>query len=269
MAPVRRRERRRARGSLLKLERASVWADAVFHVLAHVDARGAASCFSPAYRAWAEAKLGRARSLDEDARVLARLGGELAFASAQAIAWVFHSAKAVRAATDHELRDAIVDDERARAIAIGAGPTAEVLRAAAELELSRLEALGPIAWDRAELEAALARVSPAAPHLARCRVEVTPALALRGRVLHDHVYVGVPGIAGADAEHVAWQAAHEATVTSLTTEAPSSTDHLERRALGLLRSRARRAGLGAAHARWLSHLDLRAIGPIPDVDDAT
>ena len=42
---------------------------------------------------------------------------------------------------------------------------------------------------------------------------------------------------------------------------------LERRALGLLRSRARRAGLVEAHARWLAHLDLRAIGAIPDVDD--
>ena len=94
----------------MKVERAPIWADAVFHVLAHVDARGAASsCFSPAYCSWAEQKLGAAgaRALEEDARVLAELAraDEAAFAWAQALAWVFHSAESVRAATDHELGD--------------------------------------------------------------------------------------------------------------------------------------------------------------------
>ena len=275
MEPVLRWQRRRRRGPLLSLGRAPAWADAVFHVLAHVEVHAAASCFSPAYREWAAERLGPTggRALDEDARVLGELARAepVAFASAQAIAWVFRSAESVRAATDHELRDALVDDEGARAIAVAAGPIAEVLRAAAELELSLLGERMPSAafpWPGDETEAALARVATAAPELAACRVELTPALGLRGRVYHAHVFAGVPGIAGATAEHVAWQAAHEATVHEVSSREPALPfSELERRAVGRLRSRARRVGLGDAHARWLAHLDLSELGPIPDVED--
>lgn len=240
-------------------------------MLAHVDVPFASSCFSPAYGAWAAQTLGPidARPLGEDVRVLGELARTSpdAFASVQALAWAFHSAEAASAAADFELRDARVDHEDARAIAIHAGPIAEVLRAAAELELPLLGALRLPASHVPPPGA----ITAAAPALARCAIAHVPALGLRGRVLDRRVFVGVPGLAGATAEHVAWQAAHEATVEEVSTSDAGRRLpflELERRALGLMQSRARRAGLAAEHARWLAHLDLRELGPIADVEDA-
>lgn len=260
----------------MKVERANVWADAVFHVLAHVDVPFASSSFSSAYCAWAEQKLGKAgaRPLAEDVRVLADLAraNPGAFATVQALAWVFRSAESVQNAADRELREATVDDETARAVAVGAGPIAEVLRAAAELEMPALAATPQSDFDVTRIAGELETVSAAAPILAECTISLVPALGLRGRVLDRHLFVGMPGMAGAEVEHIQWQAAHEATVQEVSmSDAGKSLPflELERRAIGLLRSRARRAGLGVEHGRWLAHLDLSELGPIPDVEDAT
>lgn len=217
------------------------------------------------YCAWVAARLGPVteRSLGEDIALLGpRLGDDPRFASLQALAWVFRSAESAAAAVDGALGEVRVDDERARRLALGAGDTAELLRAAAELEMPLLPS---VAFERGPFEARLERLTAAAPALGGCSVEVTPALPRRGRVLGGRIFVGLPGIAGAEAEHLAWQAAHEATVTSL----PSHLDYadVERLALGLLRARARRAGLGDEHARWFARLDVTALGPIPDVED--
>lgn len=253
---------------------ASPWTESVFHVLAHVDVGPiAASCFAPSYVRWIEERLGpaRDRALGEDIAVLSAIaGGEHdLLARAQALAWVFASAEAVGRIADRELsvlRSEDVLDCDALAIAQSAGALSEVLRAAAELELPHLAKLDAPPINRSALERALETVACAAPSLGEQNVSLARPLGLRGRALGRSIVVGVPRIACPDEEHVAWQAAHEATVGEVARVTRSFED-TERRALGLLRSRARAAGLADAHGRWLARLDLSALGPIADVDD--
>ena len=254
-----------SQGSTLALP----WARAVFHVLAHVEVGGPASCHDPRYVAEAAARFGAAedRELGSDARALASLlGTHEALARAQALAWVFDTEGDVAAAQSRdlaELADADVRDARALAIARAAGEAPlEVLRAAAELELARVAAWRP-SFDEAACADALATVAQACPELARFEVALVPALPRRGRVHTTRIFVGVPGTAGASPHHVAWQAAHEATVASLAATQPLAYAPLERAAILQLRDRARRAGLADSHAAWLASLDLRALGPLP------
>jgi len=194
-------------------------------------------------------------------------------ASAQGLAWVFDSSGACTRAGARELAALERDDVAsvdALALTVRAGPIAEVLRAAAELELPLLEALPPIpAEELAVIALALEATLEAAPSLPRFTVSVARPLGLRGRAFGSSIVIGLPGIDCPDAEHAAWQAAHEATVMEVAADSRLSFLDLERRALALLRSRARAAGLAEAHGRWLSRLDLRALGPIADVDDAS
>jgi len=151
------------------------------------------------------------------------------------------------------------------------GPAAELLRAAAELELPLVESLPPISTVPA-LATALSSILAASPSLASCAVALTRPLPRRGRLHGTNISVGAPGVAGATTDLVAWQAAHEATVLEVqraTHAAALPYADLERRAIALLRVRARRAALGDAHARWLATLDLSALGPIPDVVDGS
>lgn len=256
---------------------ASDWAEAVFHVLAHVDVGPIApSCHEPAWIRWAEARLGRAtdRELGDDVRVLASaLATHDALAAANLLAWLWKDGAAVRAATDRELASlgaADVADPAALMALCALGPAAELLRAAAELELPRLATLEPLAIDGGAWARARQDVTRAAPELARCRIALARPLVRRGRVHDACIFIGAPGVAGAELDHLAWQAAHEATIGELLRAGGSSARSfadLERAALGLLRARARRAGRVEGHGRWLATLDLRALGPIPDVDD--
>jgi hypothetical protein len=254
----------------------------VFHVLAHVDVGAVpASCHDAAYIAWAAARLGPAteRALAEDARVLAAtLASHDALARAQLLAWLWREESHVREAAVcelRELRDVDVADPAALVRVQGLGAPVEVLRAAAELELPRLKALdaAPVERGARALTDALAEIARAAPWLLRMELATVRALPRRGRVHHASIFVGAPGVAGAELHHVAWQAAHEATVSEVERSPrglagpPPTFEAVERAALGLLRSRARRAGLADTHARWLSTLDLGALGPIPDVED--
>ncbi len=260
----------------MRVERASLWTECVFHVLAHVEARGlAASCFNRVWveRAALELGLAATRPLGEDTRVIAAAAGTHdVLASVQALAWVFDSADAARSVADRELAALESDDVAslgALSIARSAGPIAEVLRAATELELPLLERLEPVSDEQlAGLAEAMAAVVPAAPSLPRFETVAARPLGLRGRTFGVSIAIGVPGIGCPDAEHAAWQAAHEATVNELAALRDAGFLELERRAIALLRSRARAAGLAEAHARWLARLDLSALGPIADVDDA-
>ena len=200
------------------------------------------------------------------------LGSPDALARAHVLAWLWNDAADVRAAARHDLVDlapASVADAAALEMLRDLGPAAEVLRAAAELELPLLAALEPIPIDVAAWGPALAEVAPAAPELNRLQLALARALPRRGRVYNARIMVGVPGVAGGELAHLCWQAAHEATVAEVerSRAVPSAT--LERTAIGLLRSRAGRAGLEDAHGRWLATLDLASLGAIPDVDDAT
>lgn len=189
----------------------------------------------------------------------------------QAIAWLFDTEEQCARARDRDLEELTgrdVASVEALAVVQSLGAIAEVLRAASEIELLRIEpALS--AEDRQPIDAAigeaLSRVLVAAPSLLGFHIGLVPALGLRGRVLGRSIFVGSPPIADATPEACAWQAAHEATVSEVSST--GSFIEVERRAIGLGRSRARRAGLVDSHARWLSGLDLRALGPIPDVED--
>ena len=227
-----------APSELVKPRPAPAWMEAVFHVLAHVDCGPiAASCFDPRYVAWARRVLGPAeeRTLAEDAAVLARVRDHEAFARLQRLAW--HA------------------DE-------GANPFAGVLRSAAELEVPLL-AKTPRGACSVDALGALGAATIVAPELVQYEVLLCRALPFRGRVLDGQIVIGAPPVAGATAAHIGWQAAHEAIVASLTGEHAE----VERRAIVRLRSRARAAGLGREHGRWLATLDLRTLGPIPDIDD--
>jgi hypothetical protein len=253
----------------------------VFHVLAHVDVGAVpASCHDTAYIAWAAARLGPAteRALGEDARIL---GGALAshdgLARAQLLAWLWREEADVRAVAHRDLGDLgapDVADPVALRVIQELGAAVEILRAAAELELPRLGAIDPAPAERAAraLADALAETARAAPWLLRMQVAMVRSLPRRGRVHHTAIFIGAPSVAGAEPEHAAWQAAHEATVIEVERSphgrsGPSTFEAVEREALGLLRSRARRAGLADAHARWLATLDLSALGAIADVED--
>jgi hypothetical protein len=237
----------------------------------------AASCHDAGYIAWAAARLGPAteRALAEDARILERaLARHDALARAQLLAWLWRDEAHVRDAAARELRDlrdADVADPAALGLLQGLGAPVEILRAAAELELPHLAKLdaaraATAAPAASALTAALAETARAAPWLLRMELATVRALPRRGRVHNALMFVGAPGVAGAELDHVAWQSAHEATVVEVERSprglaGPSPPfEVVERTALGLLRSRARRAGLADAHARWLATLDLSALG---------
>lgn len=211
-----------------------------------------------------------AESLDEDARILAQTLAvdHERLASAQALAWVWRDRPPVTERELASLGAADVVSKEALAVALRAGPPVEVLRAAAELELDRVETLLKQPFDAEALTRALAEVARAAPGLARLRIELVGALPRRGRAFGDVVFVGMPGVAGAEAWHVAWQAAHEATTLEAHAHGARTHEAVERFALRTLASRARAEGLGDGHARWLATLDLSDLGSIADEDDS-
>ena len=248
--------------------RRAEWAELVFHVLAH--ARGtaglAASADFPAYTRFCARHIGAAemRHLAEDAAILAALlPTHAALAEVQLLAWLFRSRERASASALLELRELpaeAVDDAGALAALRGSEP-AELLRCAALLELDAFERLPEPAWEPAAVAEALGRVQPAAPELERCRIEVVRSLGLRGRVRRHHILIGIPEEAlGVTNDHVAWQAAHEATVLELGDRAvglppgdrPGERD-VEHAAVVLLAERAREHGLYLEHARWLAH----------------
>jgi hypothetical protein len=188
----------------------------------------------------------------------------------QLFAFLFDTAEQARASHDRDLDElgaADVADADALRAAVSIGATAEMLRAATELELDVVASIASATLDHAAVERAFARTAPLAPELERFEVKTVRALGVRGRAYRRTILVGTPGIADADAEHVAWQAAHEAIVASITP--PRSFVETERTAIATLRSRARAAGLGDHYARWLGRFDLSGLGPIPDVPDGT
>lgn len=257
----------------MRVAPATPWTETVLHVLAHVDVGPiAASCFCASWIREAAGRFGPAggRTLAEDAQLLARAAATHdVLARAHAVIWLFEGETDASAARARDLADLGVDDVRspsALALAREVGGPAELLRAAAELELPLVARLPRLEANDEALARALARVTEAAPELARLDVALARPLGLRGRLFERQIVVGAPRHAGADAEHVAWQAAHEATVAEVVMRAlAKGHDDVERHAIALLRARARACGLGDDHARWLGRLDLSALGSIPDV----
>src|SRR6185312_4409465 len=119
-----------------------VWADLVFHVLAHASTTGAlaSSLYDASYVAHCERHLGAisARSLGSDlANLEPLLTSHDILARVQCVAFLFDDPAGARAVVARELRelgDAEVRSPRALRALHGVEPLAELLRAAAELE---------------------------------------------------------------------------------------------------------------------------------------
>jgi len=225
------------------------------HVLAHAGAtvRLAPSLVDARYVAWAAAALPEARPLAEDARAIGALATTHdALVTAQMVAWLFRTKERARAVGERALAELRADDVDAPEVLDAAqGEAAELVWCAALLEDEAHGRLPPIAIDDARVAAAIDAITPIAPELARCEVSVLPALRLRGRVFGPHVWVGAPcAELDVDVDHVAWQAAHEATVREVSLRSALPFDALERAALDLLAARARDAGRAAEHAAW-------------------
>ena len=242
------------------------------HVLAHVTTTAAiaASVHDPAYVRWADAALGPAseRALAEDAAVLGRsLASHETLARAQLLAWLFDDAERAAAVAQRDLGELHADEvDRPALLAplIELGPALEVLRCAAELEREGLAALGSPRVDGAELGGAVEALVQVAPELATSRLSCLRSLRLRGRLYGDEIWIGAPGPElNLATEHVAWQAAHEATVREVAHAGRLVERSVEAVALVLLAERAERAGRREAHHRWLAHL----AGP-PPIDAA-
>jgi len=241
------------------------WAELVFHVLAHVRSGVPAAVFDPTWTAFVARHTTGERTIDEDAGLIASVATTHdALAEVQLLAWLFEGAGRTAAVADRPLdalRPADVDAPELLPVLVASRYRAaiEVLRAAAELEVGVVAALPPAEHDPRAMDAAFARVSAAAPELLGCRIEHVRPLMLRGRARGRRIWVGVPcARLGPTVEHVAWQAAHEATVVEIAERARArglSVRYLplEQSALFVLRARAERCGLGAAHAAWLGH----------------
>lgn len=241
------------------------YADLVFHVLAHVESAVPASTYDREYVVFAERHLGPAgeRSLGADATVLRAVATDhVRYARVQGLAWLFRDPEQAARAARHDLtqlapRD--VTDPALLARLCQAGPEVEVLRCAAELERDPHARLPRPSLDRSELTEALQQVLPAAPRLAEFRLGIVRALGRRGRVHAGEIWIGAPfDDAGPSLAHLAWQAAHEATVAELfarpeSRAVPERT--VEAMAIVLLGLRAERAGLASPHAAWLSHFE--------------
>jgi hypothetical protein len=184
---------------------------------------------------------------------------------------LFHDAARASACADRTLADLTSSDVDDPAIlgVLKSRPAAEILRAAAELEADAFVDLPTVSAVRFDL----GNTARAAPWLDRFSITHLRPLRIRGRVRGHHIFVGVPSPdLEVTSEHVAWQAAHEATVAEVHRRARAARldvahDPLEHAALVLLHERAHAIGEGAAHARWIAHfanvppLDRDTLGP--------
>lgn len=242
------------------LRESPAYAELVFHVLAHVRVDAPASLYDPIWVSLAERQLGpaSARTLAEDAGALGVLAPDhAALAGAQLVAWLFRDlerASACAARPLEELGASDVEAPELLAPLVRAGHAAELLRLAAELETPFFRRLPEPAVDHASVEAALDTVARAAPELARCTIALLRPLRMRGRVRGDRIWVGVPDAErGPSPEHVAWQAAHEATVREVGARPGIAERRVEQMAVVLLAAHAERTDERATHRRWLAH----------------
>ena len=249
-------------GRLMLLPHRS-WPELLMHVLAHVPSALPSSVYDDVYIGWAAERLGSAsdRQLGEDAVMLAQmLSTHQALSQVQLLGWLFDQVEQATVVATQDLAvlgPAEVSRPQLLPHLVELGPAPELLRCAAALEAEAWATLPALASDDAAVRAALEQASAAAPSLVDHGVLRLRALRLRGRLFDDEIWVGSAEL-GVDEEHVAWQAAHEATVADVSRLARS--DHAERAiehvAVVLLAERAHRAGLGDNHQRWLAHLDL-------------
>jgi len=240
-------------------------------VLAHVSetAHYASSLHDAAYVRFAEGILGPAseRQLGDDAALLARLlHNHDELVRVQLLAWLFQSREALAKVVSCDLSTleaADVDAPELLPALRAAGPAAEVLRAAVEIEAAAHARLPEPELDHDGLRLFLERLLVVAPRLSASRVSVVRALGRRGRVRGREIWVGAVFAGGPTTAHLGWQAAHEATVAELAEAASSAVAEraIEHAAIVLLAERSRRAALVSEHAQWFGHFRGNAPDP--------
>ena len=254
------------------------WAEAVFHVLAHL-ARTASlpsTVFDSDYVAQARHALGpvEQRCLGDDVAAL-----EAVVTTHERLAWLSwvarlhpNGASAVRVCTRSlaELVGAADTDPHAlKWLLTESRPEAELLRCSALLELHPLEgwALPDLAAAASRLTACLSELESVAPCLGRVTVRLVRSLGWHGRAFDDEIWVGIGGeTQSPPLIHAAWQATHEATVLEVLGRlASEGTQRINERefehaSVALLALRASRRGLQEQHATWLSRFDEQTRG---------
>lgn len=229
------------------------------HVLSHVrsTAHLAPSLYDAQYVAFVAHAIGAAeeRHLAEDARAIGLLANTHdALVGAQLVAWLFRTKERARACEGRALAELRAEDVDApELLASVTSDASELVWCAALLEDEPHARLPPIASDDRTVATAVDAMEVIAPELAQCEVAALPALRLRGRVRDAAIWIGAPCEELAlSVDHVAWQAAHEATVREVSHAHGERLAHdpLEKRALDLLARRAHDAGRNVAHAAW-------------------
>ncbi|HET9956086.1 MAG TPA: hypothetical protein VFQ61_16380 [Polyangiaceae bacterium] len=239
------------------------FAELTFHVLAHVPNPTPGSLYDPAYIARVATWLGAAsdRTLGEDVRLLVEGTRDFAgYARIQNLAWLFatpEQAQKVAAVDITALTPTQVEDPSALAALCapawqGLKNTIELLRCAITLESAVFQRLPSWNWSRDALRDWLRRVRSAAPSLDQFRISTLRSLGWRGRVRGREIWIGEPFESGPSVAHLAFQAAHEASVAELN-DLDCSERERESAALVLFAQRARAAGLAQEHAKWLQH----------------
>jgi hypothetical protein len=197
------------------------------------------------------------RTLGEDCVALGQLLTDHASLSrAQLTALLYADVEGAMSEADRELERLSAPASLLHAL-LPLRPAVELLRCAALLEAPVLTSLPPLAFDEVALTAALERVHGASPKLDSHVFVPVRALRLRGRLFEKEIWHGVPSTAlELDATHVAWQAAHEATVAEVAEAARAAALQergIEHVALVLLAERATAAGLEREHRAWVQH----------------
>ncbi len=242
-----------------------LWADTVFHVLAHVGAHREipAGLFEPRYVGFAAGVLGPAseRALGEDATWIGQLfPTHEVLAAAQLLAWLYADAETAEeqaARSWSELSASEVAWPEAYARLSELGDRIDFLRGACLLELDGVRQLVSPAPPDPTLFRQLTQV---APDLARLGIRHSLPLWNRGRLCRGDIWLGFPRDAPGwpSAAEVGWQAAHEATVNEVARRSELSERGVEHVALVLLHQRAVASGLESQHATWF-----RTVGKAP------
>ncbi len=261
---------------LLPVLSLSLFADLVFHVLAHVPARGrvAASLYFPEYVAFCERHLGPSeeRALGTDAVALAAcLDSHEKLARVQLLAWLFDGADESEPFDALELFDFTDPAQDLKVLAhLRQIPAQEIelLRCAVALERQHWEKLPPVAAaPPAEFHAQLRSLNTWVPGLSHVHVTCARSLGYRGRAFRNSVIVGTPRASCnepwcPDTTHALLQAAHEATVLEVSRAGSLSFFDQEHAALTVLRARVAQSPWKEAHSRWLEHLHLGDFGGV-------
>ena len=262
----------------VRAELASVYTELVLHGLNHLDLAGPSQLHEPRYLSWARANLTRHSwsGLLRDAPIIAARHSQgrnpLAL---EALLELHSSVRALRRTAAVPLEELHAEDacrSAAAQLATGDRVAVDILRADLALAAESFERdceqlLRPHLRQAVEhVRPALACAAQAVPELAATTVELSFCAGPRGRGLPQRIVGGAPAPwHDGSAEASVVLACHEVIVRQSATRVPEGGDWQERYtksewlALTQLAQRLRSSPLAAAHAGWLSDLNLEPL----------